>query len=79
MSVSMQKMWISIVGMGLFAVAMFAMYLVRYKLKNKWIKIIIGIVGWLCLIIGGLITINYTIHCPVWTDLLNLLDFNDWR
>lgn len=66
MSVSMQKMWISIIGMGLFAVAMFAMYLVRYKLKNKWMKVIISIVGWLCLIIGGLITLFIVLSGPTY-------------
>ncbi len=66
MSVSMQKMWISIIGMGLFAVAMFAMYLVRYKLKNKWMKVIAGIVGWVCLIFGGFITLFIVLSGPTY-------------
>ncbi|WP_062104798.1 DUF2768 domain-containing protein [Bacillus niameyensis] len=66
MSVSMQKMWISIIGMGLFLVAMFAIYITRYKLKNKFLKIVTSIVAWLSLIVGGIIMLYIVLAGPTY-------------
>ncbi|MCJ7839452.1 DUF2768 domain-containing protein [Lederbergia sp. NSJ-179] len=64
MSVSMQKMWISIIGMFLLALAMLAIYVSRYKVKNKWFKSITAIVAWICLMVGGLIMLFIVLSGP---------------
>ncbi|KYD09277.1 DUF2768 domain-containing protein [Heyndrickxia sporothermodurans] len=57
MSESMLKMWISIAGMGLLAVAMIAIYFSRYKIKMKLLKAITALFAYLCLIVGGIIMV----------------------
>ncbi|MBS4199514.1 DUF2768 domain-containing protein [Bacillus sp. FJAT-49732] len=64
MSPSMQKMWISIIGMLLLALAMFTIYLSRYKLNNKILKIVTAISAWLFMIIGGLIMLFVVLTGP---------------
>lgn len=66
MSLSMQKMWISIIGMILLAIAMFAIYISRYKLKNTALKIILSIFAWLCLIVGGIIVAFIVLAGPTY-------------
>lgn len=66
LSVSMQKMWISIFGMGLFLVAIFAIYIARYKLKNKFLKVVTTTVAWLSLILGGLIMFYIVLAGPTY-------------
>ena len=62
MSESMFKMWVSIAGMGLMAIAMVVIYLSRYKIKFKFLKAITAIIAYLCLIIGGLIMVIRRIY-----------------
>lgn len=57
MSESMLKMWISIAGMGLLAIAMVAIYFSRYKMKMKFLKAITALFAYLCLIVGGIIMV----------------------
>lgn len=57
MSLSMLKMWVSIAGMGLLAIAMFTIYFSRYKIKSKIFKVIAAIIAYICLIVGGLIMV----------------------
>ncbi|GIN38195.1 MULTISPECIES: DUF2768 domain-containing protein [Heyndrickxia] len=64
MSESMFKMWVSIAGMGLMAVAMVVIYLSRYKIKFKFLKAITAIIAYLCLIIGGLIMVYVVFTGP---------------
>ncbi|MBW8349094.1 DUF2768 domain-containing protein [Bacillus sp. IITD106] len=64
MSPSMQKMWISIIGMLLLALAMFTIYISRYKLNNRVLKIVTAISAWLCMIIGGLIMLFVVLTGP---------------
>ncbi|MBS4217298.1 DUF2768 domain-containing protein [Bacillus sp. FJAT-49711] len=64
MSPSMQKMWISIIGMFLLALAMFTIYISRYKLNNKILKIVTSITAWLFMIIGGLIVLFIVLTGP---------------
>jgi vacuolar-type H+-ATPase subunit I/STV1 len=54
MSLSMQKMWISILGMFLLALAMLIIYISRYKLKNGVLKVLTSITAWILLVVGGL-------------------------
>jgi len=60
----MQKMWISIIGMLLLALAMFTIYISRYKLNNRVLKIVTAISAWLCMIIGGLIMLFVVLTGP---------------
>src|SRR5690606_39299398 len=55
MSLYMQKMWISIIGMILLALAMFVIYVSRYKLENKILKVLTSIIAWIMMITGGII------------------------
>ncbi|MBS4194509.1 DUF2768 domain-containing protein [Lederbergia citri] len=64
MSPSMQKMWISIIGMLLLALAMFTIYISRYKLNNRVLKIVTAISAWLFMIIGGLIMLFVVLTGP---------------
>jgi hypothetical protein len=60
----MFKMWVSIAGMGLMAIAMVVIYLSRYKIKFKFLKAITAIIAYLCLIIGGLIMVYVVFTGP---------------
>ncbi|MCJ8006684.1 DUF2768 domain-containing protein [Lederbergia wuyishanensis] len=64
MSPSMQKMWISIIGMFLLALAMFTIYISRYKMNNRILKIVTAISAWVFMIIGGLIMLFVVLTGP---------------
>lgn len=64
MSASMQKMWISIVAMGLLALAMFAIYISRFKLNKGILKVVTAITAWIFMIIGGLLMLFVVLTGP---------------
>ena len=64
MSLSMQKMWISIVAMILFALAMFAIYISRYKCKKGILKFFTTLFAWLFLIVGFLLSLIVVLPGP---------------
>ena len=64
MSVSMQKMWISIVAMGLLALAMLTTYISRFKLKNGFFKVTTALAAWAFMIIGGLLMLFVVLTGP---------------
>lgn len=64
MSVSMQKMWISIVAMGLLALAMLTIYISRFKMKQGFLKVITAMAAWLFMIIGGLLMLFVVLTGP---------------
>lgn len=64
MSLSMQKMWISIVGMFLLAIAMLLIYLSRFKFQNRILKVVTAIIAWILMIIGGLIVMLIVLTGP---------------
>ncbi|MBS4209758.1 DUF2768 domain-containing protein [Bacillus sp. FJAT-50079] len=64
MSLSMQKMWISIIAMILFALAMFAIYISRFKMKKGILKFFMSLIAWLCLIIGFLLSLIIVLPGP---------------
>lgn len=66
MSESMQKMWISIFGMFLLAIAMVAIYLSRYKFNNRFLKIITAFSAWICLLLGGFIVFIVVLSGPTY-------------
>ncbi|MGE8204341.1 DUF2768 domain-containing protein [Heyndrickxia sp. NPDC080065] len=64
MSESMFKMWVSIAGMGLMAIAMVTIYFSRYKIKVKFLKVFTALIAYLCLIVGGLIMVYVVFTGP---------------
>lgn len=64
MSLSMQKMWISIIAMGLLALAMFTIYISRYKLHKGFFKVLTAITAWIMMIIGGLLMLFVVLTGP---------------
>ncbi|MBD8006377.1 DUF2768 domain-containing protein [Bacillus norwichensis] len=64
MSLSMQKMWISIVAMGLLALAMLIIYISRFKLNNGFFKVITAFVAWAFMIVGGLLMLFVVLTGP---------------
>ncbi|WP_338470100.1 DUF2768 domain-containing protein [Niallia sp. XMNu-256] len=55
MSPALMRMWISIASMGFLFVAMILIYLSRYKLKQKILKVFSAIFAYLLLFISGMI------------------------
>lgn len=53
MSLGMLKMWISIAGMGLMFLAIFTIYLSRYKLKGI-LKVLTAVFAYIFLFISGI-------------------------
>lgn len=64
MSASMLKMWISFAGMGLMIVAIFSIYVSRYKIKNGVIKSMTALFAYLCMAMGGLIVAYVVLSGP---------------
>ncbi|MFD1707127.1 DUF2768 domain-containing protein [Siminovitchia sediminis] len=64
MSLSMQKMWISIVAMILLALAMLTIYISRFKLKKGFLKIITAFTAWALMIAGGLLMLLVVLTGP---------------
>ncbi|MGG3450043.1 MULTISPECIES: DUF2768 domain-containing protein [Bacillaceae] len=64
MSASMLKMWISFAGMGLMIVAIFSIYVSRYKINNRAIKGVTALFAYLCMVIGGLIVAYVVLSGP---------------
>ena len=54
MSLAMQKMWVSIAGMGLMAIAVLAIYLSRYKLKGV-LKFLVATIAYVSLFLAAII------------------------
>ena len=54
MSLAMQKMWVSIAGMGLMAIAVLAIYLSRYKLKGI-LKFLVATIAYVSLFLAAII------------------------
>ena len=64
MSLSMQKMWISFIAIGLFAFAAIAIYISRYKLNKGLLKVLTALTAWSCMIIGGLLMLLVVMTGP---------------
>lgn len=64
MSESMQKMWISIIAMILFALAIFMIYISRYKLNKVILKVFTSIIAWVFLILGALLSLIVVLPGP---------------
>ncbi len=66
MSLSMQKMWISLIAMGLLALAMLTIYFSRFKCNRGFLKIITAISAWALMIIGGLLMLFVVLSGPTY-------------
>lgn len=66
MSVSMQKMWISIIAMVLMALAMLTIHISRFKLKKGFLKVVTALTAWVCMIIGGLLMLFVVLTGPTY-------------
>ncbi|WLR43747.1 DUF2768 domain-containing protein [Bacillus carboniphilus] len=64
MSPGLLKMWISLIAMGLMFIAVFCVYLSRFKLKGIF-KAVITIIGYICLIVSGIIIFFVVFSGPV--------------
>lgn len=65
MSLAMQKMWVSIAGMGLMAIAVLAIYLSRYKFKGI-LKYLLATVAYVSMFIAALIMIIIIVSGPTY-------------
>lgn len=63
MTPSLQKMWISFAGMGCMFIALFFIYISRYKLKGIW-KGMTGIIAYTLMLIAGFIIFIVVISGP---------------
>lgn len=55
MNVGLLKMWFALGSMGLMFLAVIAIYISRYKFKNRFLKIITSFVAYTCMLISGVI------------------------
>ncbi len=63
LSIAMQKMWISIAGMGLMAIAVLAIYLSRYKLKGI-LKYLLATIAYVSMFIAAIIMVIIIVSGP---------------
>jgi O-antigen/teichoic acid export membrane protein len=62
----MQKMWISLIAMGLMALAMLIIYISRYKLNKRFLKVVTALAAWACMIMGGLLMLYVVLTGPTY-------------
>ena len=63
LSLAMQKMWVSIAGMGLMAIAVLAIYLSRYKLKGI-LKYLLATIAYVSMFIAAIIMFIIIVSGP---------------
>lgn len=55
MNVGLLKMWFALGSMGLMFLAVIAIYISRYKFKNRFLKVLTSFVAYTCMLISGVI------------------------
>jgi hypothetical protein len=63
LSLAMQKMWVSIAGIGLMAIAVLAIYLSRYKLKGI-LKYLLATIAYVSMFIAAIIMFIIIVSGP---------------
>jgi len=63
LSLAMQKMWVSIAGIGLMAIALLAIYLSRYKLKGI-LKYLLATIAYVSMFIAAIIMFIIIVSGP---------------
>ena len=65
MSPALMKMWIALASMAFMFISVFSVYLSRYKLKNRVLKFIFSFIGFVFMILAGIIIIFVVFSGPV--------------
>ncbi|WP_369900374.1 DUF2768 domain-containing protein [Bacillus manliponensis] len=65
MSVGLMKMWFSLGAIALMFIAVAFILLSRYKLKNKFLKGLIALFAYACMIVSGFIIFLVVFSGPV--------------
>ncbi|CAM4106975.1 hypothetical protein BAMA_14005 [Bacillus manliponensis] len=65
MSIGLMKMWFSLGAIALMFIAVAFILLSRYKLKNKFLKGLIALFAYGCMIVSGLIIFLVVFSGPV--------------
>jgi Protein of unknown function (DUF2768) len=64
MSPALAKMWIAITSMVFMFIAVFSIYISRYKAKNKMIRFILAFIAYVLMILAGIIIIFVVFSGP---------------
>jgi len=64
-NVGLLKMWFALGSMGLMFLAVIAIYISRYKFKNRFLKVITSFVAYTCMLISGVIVFFVVFSGPV--------------
>ncbi|MDA7025655.1 DUF2768 domain-containing protein [Bacillus sp. CLL-7-23] len=65
MSLGLLKMWFALGSMGLMFLAVIAIYISRYRLKNRFFKICISLLAYTCMVVSGVIVLIVVFSGPV--------------
>ncbi|AGN36853.1 DUF2768 domain-containing protein [Bacillus paralicheniformis] len=65
MNVGLLKMWFALGSMGLMFLAVIAIYISRYKFKNRFLKVLTSFVAYTCMLISGVIVFFVVFSGPV--------------
>ncbi|MGE6629518.1 DUF2768 domain-containing protein [Bacillus sp. NPDC077027] len=65
MSFALMKMWFALGSMGLMFLAVVAIYLSRYKLKNRFLKITASTIAYGFMLVSGIIVFLVVFSGPV--------------
>ncbi|WP_458117447.1 DUF2768 domain-containing protein [Bacillus sp. PK6-026] len=65
MNVGLLKMWFALGSMGLMFLAVIAIYISRYKFKNRFLKLLTSFVAYTCMLISGVIVFFVVFSGPV--------------
>lgn len=65
MNVGLLKMWFALGSMGLMLLAVIAIYISRYKFKNRFLKVLTSFVAYTCMLISGVIVFFVVFSGPV--------------
>jgi hypothetical protein len=64
-NVGLLKMWFALGSMGLMFLAVIAIYISRYKFKNRFLKVLTSFVAYTCMLISGVIVFFVVFSGPV--------------
>jgi len=64
-NVGLLKMWFALGSMGLMFLAVIAIYISRYKFKNRFLKLLTSFVAYTCMLISGVIVFFVVFSGPV--------------
>ncbi|MCY7916230.1 DUF2768 domain-containing protein [Bacillus vallismortis] len=65
MSLALMKMWFALGSMGLMFLAVASIYLSRFRLRNRFLKIVVSSFAFMCVLISGMIVVVVVFSGPV--------------